>query len=246
MASFLWFILGVAAMAISRDKLDLHIHRLAYLISRSERSSLIVFVIFYLPGVVVHEISHWILARLLFVKTHGISLLPRVGAGGSVQLGHVRVERTDVLRASLIGLAPTLAGGGILLWVLWPQLNAAELAKALQTFDWRLAGQALGDVISNGQAVLWLYLSLAVGNRMLPSRADRSAWFGMLVVMLALGLLLVILGLGEVASGALGAFIQPLAAIMGGISTGVAVLNVLLLIPLSLIYLLLKRLLGEP
>src|SRR5512147_2293768 len=64
--------------------------------------------LFYLlmPGVLLHEMSHYVMARLLLVRTGAF----RVGIGNTnrrqVSLGSVNIERTDPIRESLVGIAP--------------------------------------------------------------------------------------------------------------------------------------------
>ena len=62
------------------------------------------------PGVALHELSHALMARLLGVQTANLTMVPRRQADGHVRLGSVQVERVDVIRGSLIGLAPLLVG----------------------------------------------------------------------------------------------------------------------------------------
>src|SRR5512141_2729677 len=75
--------------------------------------------LFYLllPGVLLHEGSHYLMAKLLFVRTHGF----QVGVGKArkrqISLGSVNVERSDPIRESLIGVAP-FAVGVAAIWVL--------------------------------------------------------------------------------------------------------------------------------
>ncbi len=144
---------------------------------------------FYLlaPGVVIHELSHWIAAKLLFVPTKDISLfrpqrqLNSRGQPGPVTLGYVEVFRTDPVRQSLIGLAPLPVGIGVLLLLaallnfstgttaLYPQSNSMwQALQVLPSEVWESLRQPVN--------LLWLYLVFTVSNGMLPSRPDRRPW----------------------------------------------------------------------
>ncbi len=72
----------------------------------------------FLPGTVVHELSHYLAARLLFVHTGKISLLPE-REDDYVKLGSVEIGRTDPLRRILIGLSPFFTGTSLILFSLF-------------------------------------------------------------------------------------------------------------------------------
>lgn len=138
---------------------------------------------FYLlaPGVVLHELSHWLVAKLLLVRTGDVALF-RPGknqraAGPKITLGYVEVFRTDPFRQSIIGLAPLPVGVLVLLLLSRP-LNFAvvgvssnEMLNTLRDFPSDL-WQTLAQPIN----VLWLYLVFTVSNGMLPSQPDRRPW----------------------------------------------------------------------
>ena len=65
----------------------------------------------HFPGVLIHELSHALAAWLMGVKVRRMSLgIRRKGTGGQVSLGSVDIGSTGPIRASLIGLAPFVAG----------------------------------------------------------------------------------------------------------------------------------------
>ena len=73
------------------------------------RLKFIFLALLYFPGTVLHEMSHYVVAKLLFVRTGKVSLLPRFTENGIV-LGSVEVGKTDFIRHFLIGIAPLLVG----------------------------------------------------------------------------------------------------------------------------------------
>jgi hypothetical protein len=149
------------------------------------------------PGVILHELSHWLMAKLLFVPTGKMVLFRshdkkparqyryrRTPAPQTVEpnadkvvLGYVEVAKTDPIRQSLIGLAP-LVTGLLALIVLAAALNIRGVVV-----DNRNLGQALVAIpeqlfnsFRQPLNFLWLYLVFSVSNGMLPSAADRKPW----------------------------------------------------------------------
>ena len=69
----------------------------------------------FLPGTFIHEIAHFLAALFLLVPVGKINLMPEID-GGHIRLGSVAVGKSDFIRGSLIGLAPLIAGGGLIYW----------------------------------------------------------------------------------------------------------------------------------
>jgi hypothetical protein len=137
--------------------------------------ALILYFVIVLPGVVIHEVSHWLMALLLGIKVRKFSLGPvRKGRSQHVSLGSVQVAGVDPVRASLIGVAPLLGASAIILLIGNAVLGVSTLASTL-------SGQGLAGVLAGlGQMThvadfwLWLYLIFSISNAMLPSDSDMS------------------------------------------------------------------------
>ena len=58
--------------------------------------ALIVYFVVVLPGVVVHELSHWLMASLLGVRVRKLTIGPvRKGRSRRVSLGSIRVGKVE-------------------------------------------------------------------------------------------------------------------------------------------------------
>ena len=77
-----------------------------YLITRNKPLTIALFSMLFFPGVFLHELSHFLMAKVLGVRTGKFSLIPQSLDTGYLQLGYVETEQTDILRDSLIGLSP--------------------------------------------------------------------------------------------------------------------------------------------
>lgn len=143
-----------------------------------------------LPGTLLHEVSHWLAAHLLGVRTGRLQIGPEPTAGGAVRFGALEYVRPDPLRESLIGLAPLLSGAGVVLLVASWRLDLAPGAIV----DLPSALSAARQAVHAQDAWVWLYLIVAVANAMLPSPSDRRGWPPVVLCLGALVLVLLLSG----------------------------------------------------
>ena len=138
--------------------------------------ALIIYFVIVLPGVVIHELSHWLMAKLLGVRASRPTFGPvRKGRSKRVSLGSVRVSKVDPVRASLIGVAPLLGGSAVILLIGNLVLRVGDFAAAASGQGVGGVLEALGQMAQVGDFWLWLYLIFAVSNAMLPSESDMAA-----------------------------------------------------------------------
>jgi hypothetical protein len=153
-----------------------------------------IFWVLFLPGTLLHEISHWLTAVLLRVKIGKFSLWPKMKRGGELQMGAVQVDVADPFRHSLIGLAPLIFGSVAVLIIGQGWLDLGQIGLAIAGGDLENIWQAIAKTLAVSDVWLWLYLVFAISNAMLPSASDREAWQAVLIY-LGLALLFTI-GLG--------------------------------------------------
>lgn len=126
----------------------------------------------FFPGVVIHEFAHALMAHLLFVPVGKMEFLP-VMDGDHVKLGSVQVGKADPVRRMLIGIAPIIAGLGLLgvfLYYFMPR-DIDALLKA----SWRV--------------VVLCYGVFIISNTMFSSRKDLE---GMPLLLLLICVLVII------------------------------------------------------
>lgn len=109
-----------------------------------------------LPGTVVHELSHWLMAKILFIKTGKISLFPEV-IDQSIKLGSVEIAKSDAIRRVLVGVAPVLFGLIIILGSLF-------LISSNLIIGWNTLPIWLWTIL--------FYLIFITGNTMFSSKKD--------------------------------------------------------------------------
>jgi hypothetical protein len=59
----------------------------------------------FLPGTIIHELSHFFAAIVLFLPVKDIQIFPKF-EDGQIKLGHVLYVKKDFLRGILVGVAP--------------------------------------------------------------------------------------------------------------------------------------------
>jgi hypothetical protein len=153
------------------------------LIIGDNETAMLLYFVLLLPGIIIHELSHWLAARLLGVRTGKITLWPSKRRGNQMRMGSVKVGRTDPFRGSLIGLAPLISGSFAILIIGQLILGLGDLGEVLLKGEWRQIWESLLAGLQAPDFWLWLYLIFAVSNAMLPSESDREPWRPVLVFM---------------------------------------------------------------
>lgn len=214
------------------------------LLTRRADIAVVLFSLLFLPGVILHEASHYLVARLLRVRTGRVSLLPRTLPNGRLQLGFVETASSDWLRDTLIGAAPLFSGGAFVAYAGLMRLNLPLIWDHLINGSAAAAVDSLPILYHQPDFWLWFYLAFAVSSTMLPSPSDRRAWLPLALVS---GLLFGLSLLAGAGPWLLLHLAEPLRRALQAISAvlGVSVfIHLVLLIPLATLRTFLSRLTG--
>jgi len=174
-------LLGLAAilppLVILKRWISRHVQGVGLLLTDNYNAAIAIYFVLFLPGVLIHETSHWVTAAVLGLKPKSIQLGPaRSGAQGAISLGSVQTRRSGLVQDSLTGLAPLVTGSLAIILIghfifgldslqeLWVGKTPLEMGSALLSYT------QLSDFW------LWFYLIFAISNAMLPSASDRHAW----------------------------------------------------------------------
>ena len=145
------------------------ISQLLLTITKSHKITIHTLSIIFLPGVIIHELSHWMMASMLFVRTGTIEFMPKINEN-KVKLGSVAVAKTDPFRRFFIGVAPIIFG-----LILIFSLYVFFFPQGSITFSW--------------QIILFLYLLFEIGNTMYSSSKDME---GAIVFFIAIAILVIL------------------------------------------------------
>ena len=239
-----WFIITLMPLVFLQRLLHREIQAVFLIISRSPEVTVALFSLIFLPGVLLHEFSHYLMAVILGVPAARFSLIPQMLPDGRLQLGYVETVKTDIIRDSLIGAAPLIAGGLIVAYLSVTRLELLPLWAVLSNGQLNLFFLGISLLPQIKDFPLWFYLVFTISSTMLPSRSDRHAWLPLGVTFLVLLALAVLTGAGPwmLANVAplLNAFLRS-SAIIFGLS---AALHALLIVPIAFVHLLLARITG--
>ncbi len=192
LTSLLWLVALLALFLAAQRWLHRQMHAILLMLTRRPNLALGLFSLVFFPGVFLHEVSHFLMARLLGVRTGRFSLLPSVMADGTLRLGYVETARADVLRDALIGTAPLVTGGTAVTLIGIYLLPVVPLFAYLSAGQWDSLWVGLRALPDQPDFWLWFYLAFAISSTMLPSVSDRRAWLPIsipLVVLTGLGLI---------------------------------------------------------
>ncbi|MGA7193433.1 MAG: hypothetical protein WBW94_07345 [Anaerolineales bacterium] len=232
----LWFVLMLLPLVFLQRLLHREIQAVFLILSRSERFTITIFSIIFLPGVLLHELSHYCMAVLLGVQAARFSLIPQVLEDGRLQLGYVETVKTDFARDSLVGAAPLIVGGGFVAFVALVPLHLQPMWDVLRNGQLNLFWFGLTGLLTIKDFPLWFYLTFAVSSTMLPSQSDRHAWLPLGVAIAILLALAILTGIGPwmltYLAPPLNAFLSA-AAIIFGLSV---IVHAALIVPTFLIH----------
>ncbi len=116
---FILIFIGEISMLffLSRAALQ-HMYGLLRKILKKDTLIVLFISLFYLPGTIIHELSHYFMALILNLHPREIQLFPVI-EGRTVKLGHVLYEKNpnDFIRSIIVGVAPFF-GALITLWLI--------------------------------------------------------------------------------------------------------------------------------
>lgn len=207
--------------------------------------TIVAFALIFFPGVLLHELSHYLVAKVLLVPTDGFSLVPSSQPNGKLRLGYVEVSKTDIFRDAVIGAAPLIAGGLFVSYAAIYPLKLLPLWDALRVANFPTFWGGFFALPKQPDFWLWAYLAFTVSSTMLPSESDRHAWLPLGGVIGLLLLVAVLAGAGvwllENLAPPLNTFLRSVATIFG-LS---AAAHGLFLLPLLLLHKGVTRLTGR-
>ena len=244
LSGLVWFIFMLVPLILLQRLLHREIQAVFLILTRDSRVTMGIFAMLFLPGVFLHELSHFLMAKILRVRTGKFSIFPRSLPDGRLQLGYVETAKSDVVRDSLIGAAPLIVGTLFVAYVAVYHLQMRVLWDAFRNGQLDLFWMGVRALPQMPDFYLWFYLAFAVSSTMMPSQSDRHAWLELVISIAVLFGLALLFGAGpwmlSNVAPRLSMFLSSVAVIFG-LSLFV---HILLILPMALIHKMAARLTG--
>jgi len=176
LAQTLAFTATLAALVAVSRWITRQVQLLGLHLTGDERAAQMTYYLLMLPGILLHELSHVLMAKLIGLKVGAFSLGPRAQNQTSIELGSVTVSRADVFRESLVGLAPFLSGTAVLVLVGTRVFDVQALGQAGSSEGVGGLMRALSELWQVPDFWIWAYIIFVVSNAMMPSPSDRQPW----------------------------------------------------------------------
>lgn len=183
-------------MVYLQRSLQREIQAVFLLITRQPDISMALFSLLFLPGVFLHESSHFITAQVLGVRTGRFSIIPRKMEGGRIRLGYVETAQTDFFRDAMIGVAPLITGGLFVAFAGVYRLGLDTIWVSIIQGQLNAISQTIKSAATQPDFWLWFYLVFTVSSTMMPSEADRRAWIPVILLIASLLGITLIIGIG--------------------------------------------------
>ena len=244
LTGFFWFVLMLVPLIILQRLLHREIQAVFLILTRNAQITMGVFQFIFLPGVFLHETSHFLMAKILRVPTGRFSILPKPLLDGRLQMGYVETAKADIIRDSLIGAAPLIIGTLFVAYAAIYQLEMRVLWDVLRDGKFNLFWMGIRALPNVQDFYLWLYLTFAVSSMMMPSESDRHAWLELVISVGVLFSIALLIGAGpwllNNVAPLISNFLSSVAVIFGLSS----LVHVVLVLPTALIHKLLTRITG--
>jgi hypothetical protein len=239
-----WLLLLSGLLLALQRVLHKEIQGVFLLITKNPNMSQILFAILFFPGVLLHETSHFLTARLLGVKTGRISLIPRQIDGQRLQLGYVETVHADLIRDALIGAAPLITGGLIIAYIGFVRFDLPAIWMGLQWREYLSWPWMVDQIRQIPDFWLWVYLAFVVSSTMMPSKSDRRAWIPILIVIALLVVIILLAGAGPWLALHLNPVLSKLFSSISFVFAISVVLHLLIWPPFLVLRLALERITG--
>jgi len=165
--------LSLLALLLTKKKMTADFSRFVHCISGSQHTAIIVWSLIFLPGTLIHEVSHFLVAALTGARTGRIEIFPEYledEDDARVALGSVQTQKLNPIQGFLVGIAPFISGLALLIW----------LASLLQA---GFATQNIWLLVFEG------YLFFTIANSFLPSWPDIRQTLPFVIISLLIALL---------------------------------------------------------
>lgn len=231
----------ISMLQFFRTQIQRSIQGMALLLGGDHYTGIVVYSLLFLPGVVIHEMSHFFAATLMGVRTGEISIFPRRDSedDGRIALGTVKVEKTDFIRSSLIGAAPFVTGSIALF-----ALVSIMFDPIMGQFEWTSVSQLIGvgqQLLSSPRNMLFFYLVFAISNTMFVSKEDARAFPVIAFFLLLIGGVMLVTGTAQYIGRIMWPRIEPQVIILTASFLAALIIDLVVVLVLKMIVFVMQK-----
>lgn len=164
---------------------------MGWLTTKDFQTTTILYYTFFLPGVVLYELTYWLAAGLLNVRAETSIKWPEKQDIGRLELNFVKLPR-DIkpLHKTAIGIAPLILGTVCIGFIANNVLNISDALIIAQVGTLNAVSAGINKLLQAPDFWLWLYVTFTIGNTMLPK---LDIWSGIQRIALILVPIIVVL-----------------------------------------------------
>lgn len=191
-----WLIIFLLGLAVLQRRVHFEFQAIFLLLMKRVDLSILLFSIIFLPGVLLHESSHFLTAKLIRVPTGRFSIFPKPLPGGKLQLGYVETYKTDIFRDALIGFAPLLAGLIVIAAITFNVFGKIPALDILNKAELNISWDNFYQIYSQSDFWLWFYTIFVISSTMYPSASDRRSWLPVIILVAGIIIISILFGAG--------------------------------------------------
>lgn len=175
-----------------------HIFKVGWLLTKDFQTTTILYYTFFLPGVVLHELSYWLVAGILDIRAERAIQWPEKQEIAELRLNFIKLAKNiSPLKLAIITLAPLTAGIATIWFIANNVIPLNEFLARISTGKLSDVTGGISFITSAPDFWLWIYLAFTISNTMMPNLRDLRGLRIVFVILLVVGVIFFLLGVGN-------------------------------------------------
>lgn len=242
-----WVVFGVVVFLLVRSQFWIrqHLFGIGLIWLNSRGTAAWVYILVLLPGILLREVSRWVVAGMLGSAPAFITPKPQIDDDGIVNTRVFHFVILNPVYVGILAITPLVVGFTFMFVISYGVLNLPQVLMLLGTVDSVALREAIGALLARADLPLWVYLLFTITNTMLPTASElRSTWF-IWVIFGAFILFLAVLGMSNailiILAGPVATAMYTLSAIYGT----VLIVNLCMVLVIGVVESLVSRLTNK-
>ncbi|HEX2618532.1 MAG TPA: hypothetical protein VHL11_00260, partial [Phototrophicaceae bacterium] len=178
--------------------LNQHIFKVGWLVTKNFQTTTILYYTFFLPGVILHEFTRWLVAGMLDVRAERAIGFPEKQEIGELKLNFIRLHKKAAFwKIPIINYAPPVVGLVVIYIIAVSILDVPAGLTLMQSGTLESIGNGIGYITSRPDFTLWAYIVFTVSNSTIPNNLVITGWRTLIITAVVVGVLLSAIGLAD-------------------------------------------------